>query len=135
LFFCLINMWNVLFIFNTRSFRHKYIRLLFSRREALLLLLGGLWVEVCSIGRAHSTLSETHGSEAVPMQILWSIVFPIRPSCATYEEARNLRLITRLDLGIFQFDASSRSLVNNLEKPRHQITNSPWRLIACCYSN
>lgn len=54
--------------------------------EALPLRLGGLWLEVCTFGRAHTPLQETHRPPAIPVSEMWQGLLKVRPPCSPYEE-------------------------------------------------
>lgn len=57
-----------------------------QRGEALPLRLGGLWLEVCTFGRAHTPLQETHGPPAISVSEMWPGLLEVRPPCSPYEE-------------------------------------------------
>lgn len=57
-----------------------------QRGEALPLRLGGLWLEVCTFGRAHTPLQETHRPPAVSVSEMWPGLLKVRPPRSPYEE-------------------------------------------------
>lgn len=65
-----------------------------TRGEAVPLRLGGLRLEVRTLGRAHATLPETHGPPAVPVSEVRPGLFQVRPPRSAHEEA-----LMRLDGG------------------------------------
>lgn len=57
-----------------------------QRGEALPLRLGGLRLEVCTFGWAHSPLQEAHGSSAVSVSEMRPGLFQVGPPCSAHEE-------------------------------------------------
>lgn len=57
-----------------------------QRGEALPLRLGGLWLEVCTFGRAHTPLQETYRPPAISVSEMRQGLFQVRPPCSPYEE-------------------------------------------------
>lgn len=66
-----------------------------QRGEALPLRLGGLWLEVCTFGRAHTPLQETHRPPAISVSEMRQGLFQVRPPRSPYEET-----LMRLDDGM-----------------------------------
>lgn len=66
-----------------------------QRGEALPLRLGGLWLEVCTFGRAHTPLQEAHRPPAISVSEMRQGLFQVRPPRSPYEET-----LMRLDDGM-----------------------------------
>ena len=56
------------------------------RREALPLQLGRLWLEVCQVWRADTSLQEAHGTPALPVSPVWARLLPLWPPGSPHEE-------------------------------------------------
>lgn len=63
-----------------------------QRGEALPLRLGGLWLEVCTFGWAHTALQETHRPPAVSVSEMRPGLLEIGPPCSPHEETLMMRL-------------------------------------------
>lgn len=50
-----------------------------SRREALPLYLGGLYLALCPLRRADPTLPQAHGDQTLPLHRVWPLLLTVRP--------------------------------------------------------
>lgn len=92
------------------------------RREALPLRLGGLRLEVCTFGRAHTALQETHRPPAISVSEMWPGLLKVRPPCSPYEET-----LMRLGDG-WRLHKKEHMLARTLNK---LVTYSFWKTIIC----
>lgn len=58
---------------------------IFFRGKALQVFVGGLRVAFCPLRRVDTSLPEAHGVQALQVQLLWPLFFPLGPLGAAHE--------------------------------------------------
>lgn len=114
-----------------------------SRWEAVQVHVGELRLALCSLRRAHSSLQEAHGRQALPVRRLLALLLPVRSPCPAHEKTPELAAFAHTHTPptkqALSWHVQSLPQLPRYMLPDYRVTpdrdhSSSWVLLSCASS-